>query len=118
MPISQIIPKIPFIDKGITIDYYQNIGFGFVADYGDYLIATYNNSEIHFFEFKNLIPEKSDFMLYLKISNNVDRFYQQIQEKGIAIHPNGSLETKPWHMREFSLIDPNGTLLTFGEKMN
>jgi hypothetical protein len=33
-------------------------------------------------------------MLYLKISNNIDKFYQQIQDKGIAIHPNGSLESK------------------------
>lgn len=35
----------------------------------------------------------------------------------ITIHPNGSLETKPWGMKEFSLLDPNGTLLTFGEKI-
>ncbi|UQB69433.1 bleomycin resistance protein [Epilithonimonas zeae] len=116
--ISQIIPKLPFIDKEKTLQYYQNLGFEFPADYGQYLIAVYNNSELHFFEFESLIPEKSDFMLYLKISNNIDKFYQQIQDKGIAIHPNGSLETKPWGMREFSLIDPNGTLLTFGEKMN
>ncbi|TDX87007.1 bleomycin resistance protein [Epilithonimonas xixisoli] len=115
--ISQIIPKLPFINKEKTIDYYQNLGFGFVADYGDYLIATYNDSEIHFFEFGSLIPEKSDFMIYLRISNNIDRFYQQTQDKGISIHPNGNLETKPWGTREFSVIDPNGTLLTFGEKI-
>ncbi|MFC4688247.1 bleomycin resistance protein [Epilithonimonas pallida] len=115
--ISQIIPKLPFIDKQNTIDYYKNLGFEFTADYGNYLIAVYNNSEVHFFEFKELTPAKSDFMLYLKISNNIDKFYQQIQDKGIAIHPNGSLESKSWSMKEFSLIDPAGTLLTFGEKI-
>lgn len=115
--ISQIISKLPFINKEKTVDYYQNLGFEFVADYGDYLIATYNNSEIHFFEFGSLISEKSDFMIYLRISNNIDRFFQQTQYKGISIHPNGNLETKSWGMREFSLIDPNGTLLTFGEKI-
>ena len=46
--ISQIIPKLPFISKEKTVEYYQNLGFEFVADYGDYLIATYNDSEIHF----------------------------------------------------------------------
>lgn len=116
--ISQIIPKIPFIDKAATLAYYKNLGFEFPADYDQYLIATYNNSELHFFEFLDLVPTNSDFMLYLKISNNIDKFHQQIQDKDIAIHPNGSLETKPWGMREFSLIDPNGTLLTFGEKIN
>ena len=115
--ISQIISKLPFISKEKTVEYYQNLGFEFVADYGDYLIATYNDSEIHFFEFGSLIPEKSDFMIYLRISNNIDHFFEHIKEKNITIHPNGSLETKPWGMREFSLIDPNGTLLTFGEKI-
>lgn len=115
--ISQIIPKIPFIDKGKTIVYYKNLGFEFVADYDNYLIAIYNNSELHFFEFKELIPSKSDFMLYLKISNNIDKFFQQVKAKSIEIHPNGNLETKPWGMKEFSLLDPNGTLLSFGEKI-
>lgn len=69
--ISQIIPKLPFTNKKKTKDYYSDLGFDFVADYGHYLIATYNNSELHFFEFKELLPEKSDFMLYLKISSNI-----------------------------------------------
>ncbi len=115
--ISQIIPKLPFIDKQKTIDYYTDLGFEFVSDYDQYLIAKYNNSELHFFEYKDLDPKTSDFMLYLKISSNIDKFYEHIQFKNIKIHPNGSLETKPWNMREFSLIDPNGTLLTFGEKV-
>lgn len=56
-------------------------------------------------------------MLYLKISNNIDKFFEQIKAKNIEIHPNGNLETKPWGMKEFSLLDPNGTLLSFGEKI-
>ena len=115
--ISQIIPKLPFIDKQKTIDFYSNLGFEFVADYDKYLIATYNNSELHFFDFKEIVPEKSDFMLYLKISSNIDNFYEQVISRGIQIHPNGNLQTKPWNMKEFSLTDPSGTLLTFGEKI-
>ncbi|MDN5626457.1 MAG: VOC family protein [Weeksellaceae bacterium] len=115
--ISQIIAKIPFISKAETIAYYQKLGFEFVADYNNYLIAVYNNSELHFFEFKALDPIQSDFMLYFKISNDIEKFFEQVQNKNIAIHPNGSLETKPWGMKEFSLLDPNGTLLTFGEKI-
>jgi uncharacterized glyoxalase superfamily protein PhnB len=106
--ISQIIAKIPFISKAETIAYYQKLGFDFVAD---------NNSELHFFEFKALDPSQSDFMLYFKISNDIETFFEQVQNKNIAIHPNGSLETKPWGMKEFSLLDPNGTLLTFGERI-
>ena len=55
--ISQIIAKLPFTDKQKTKDYYSDLGFDFVADYDHFLIATYNNSELHFFEFKELLPE-------------------------------------------------------------
>jgi hypothetical protein len=33
----------------------------------------------------------------------------------IPIHPNGHLETKPWGQIEFSLLDPDYNLLTFGQ---
>ncbi len=114
--ISLIIPKLPFINKEKTVDYYHKLGFELIADYGDYLITKYQELEIHFFSFETLLPEKSDFMIYLRIENDIEGFYQDIQNKEIEIHPNGKLETKPWNMKEFSLIDPNGTLLTFGEK--
>ena len=115
--ISLIIPKLPFINKEKTLDYYQKLGLELVADHGDYLITKYQDLEIHFFSFKTLIPEKSDFMIYLRIENEIENFYQKFQDQGIEIHPNGKLETKPWQMKEFSLIDPSGTLLTFGEKI-
>lgn len=115
--ISLIIPKLPFINKEKTLDYYQKLGFELVSDYGDYFITKYQQLEIHFFEFSTLVPEKSDFMIYLRIDNAIENFYQNIQDKGIEIHPNGNLETKPWNVSEFSLLDPNGTLLTFGEKV-
>ncbi|WP_028122653.1 bleomycin resistance protein [Epilithonimonas tenax] len=113
---SLVIPKLPFINKQKTLDYYSKLGFELVADHGDYLITAYQDLEIHFFNFETMDPEKSDFMIYLRIDNEIEEFYQKIQDQGIEIHPNGNLETKPWHMKEFSLIDPSGTLLTFGEK--
>jgi hypothetical protein len=34
---------------------------------------------------------------------------------GVPIHPNGKLELKPWMQKEFSILDPDHNLLTFGE---
>ena len=39
--ISLIIPKLPFINKEKTLDYYQKLGFELVSDYGDYFITKY-----------------------------------------------------------------------------
>lgn len=116
--IAKIIPKLPFIDKEKTLDFYLKLGFELIADYGHYLIVKYEAMEIHFFEHLSLVPQNSDFMLYLIINDGIENYYQIVQDKMINIHPNGHLEMKPWNMIEFSLIDPNGTLLTFGQIQN
>lgn len=114
--ITTVIPKLPFIDKQKTLDYYTNqLGFDLMSDYGDYLILNQENVELHFFSFAELAPQGSDFMIYLRIDNNIEEYYQKLQDLEVKIHPNGKLENKAWHQKEFSLIDPNGTLLTFGQ---
>lgn len=112
--ITSVIPKLPFIDKQKTIDFYTQIGFQLQSDYGDYMLMRAPHAEVHFFSFPTLQPAKSDFMIYLPVAG-IESMYREFQEKGIAIHPNGKLEDKLWKQREFSVSDPNGTLLTFGQ---
>lgn len=113
--ISAVIPKLPFINKDETIDFYNTIGFQLDADYGQYLIFSLEQTELHFFSHDNLNPKKSDFMIYLRVNAKIEKLYNKLIESGISIHPNGKLEKKPWNQMEFSIIDPNGTLLTFGQ---
>jgi len=115
--ITSIIPKLPFIKKDETVQYYLKLGFSVISDYDNYVIVKTGNSEIHFFEFKDLNPNQSDFMIYLRVKNGIDDFYKNLIQNGISIHPNGKLEMKPWKQKEFSLTDPNGTLLTFGQNI-
>lgn len=112
----QIVPKLPFIIKNEMLDFYPKLGFEMLSDYGDYVVMKKENLEIHFFHFETLIKEKSDFMIYLRVSE-IEKLYEELQQKSIEIHPNGKLEIKPWKQKEFSIIDPAGTLLTFGESM-
>ena len=50
-------------------------------------------------------------------TDNIERFYQTLLDNKTRIHPNGLLETKPWGQKEFSLLDPDSNLLTFGESI-
>lgn len=113
--LTNVIPKLPFIDKQKTINFYTKLGFSLLSDYEDYLLLSCDNVEIHFFSYPTLLPEKSDFMIYLRIDSDIEKYYQKLQDLEVKIHPNGNLETKPWHQKEFAIIDPNGTLLTFGQ---
>ena len=114
--IQSVIPKLPFIDRQKTIDFYVKLGYTVQADYVDYVVIASEHTELHLFSFPTLQPAKSDFMIYLRVSE-VERLYNDVQQQGIAIHPNGKLEVKIWKQKEFSVIDPNGTLLTFGQSV-
>lgn len=51
--LQAIIPKLPFIEKEKTLDFYlKQLGFNLISDYGDYIILEKNNLEIHFLVIK------------------------------------------------------------------
>lgn len=115
--ITTVIPKLPFINKQKTLDFYAKLGFSSSSDYGDYFLVSCDNVEIHFFSYPTLIIEKSDFMIYIRVDIDIEKYYQRLQDLEIKIHLNGALETKPWNQKEFAVVDPNGTLLTFGQSL-
>jgi len=105
-------------NKAITRNYYENkLGFKYIGsdDYDHYLIVEKDKLQIHFFEFKSLDPKENYGQIYIR-TDNVDVLYQSMLDNRVAIHPNGHLENKPWQQREFSLLDPDNNLLTFGQK--
>ena len=111
--ITAIIPKLPFINKQQTIDFYgKHLDFVLSNDYEDYLLMLQGELELHFFSYPKLIPGKSDFMIYLRLDRDIEKLYERLAS-GNMPHLY-KLETKPWGQKEFSIVDPNGTLLTFG----
>jgi hypothetical protein len=113
--LTAIIPKLPMRDKNATKQFYmQGLGFHALGDYGDYLLLGKDQIEIHFFEFKTLNPLENDGQVYIRCTEIAD-FYQHLLEQKIPIHPQGPLERKPWGQQEFSLLDPDHNLLTFGQ---
>ena len=115
--LTNVHPKLPMRDKTETRDFY--IGkldfqkFGNV-EYEDYLMLQKDGSQIHFFEFKDLDPKQNYGQIYIR-TNDIDQLYQSMLDKKISIHPNGHLKIKPWGQKEFSLVDPDNNLLTFGQ---
>lgn len=114
--LTHIHPKLPMRDKAITQDFYLRLGFKNVgnADYDGYLMVKKDAVEIHFFEFKELNPAENYGQVYIR-TDNIDEVYQSMLAQQINIHPGGHLQTKPWQQKEFSLLDPDNNLLTFGQ---
>ncbi|SFQ45491.1 bleomycin resistance protein [Parafilimonas terrae] len=114
--LTSIHPKLPMRSKSVTKDYYINqLGFEqFGGDYDNYLMVQKDNIQIHFFEFKDLDPKENYGQVYIR-TNAIDAFYQWLLDNKVAIHPNGRLQLQPWKQKEFSLLDPDNNLLTFGQ---
>lgn len=115
--LTAIHPKLPMRNKGITYDFYVN-GLQFIvfgsANYPDYLMLEKDNIQLHFFEFKELDPKENYGQVYIR-TQNIEMLYQSFLKNNIAIHPAGHLQAKPWGQKEFSILDPDNNLLTFGE---
>lgn len=115
--LTAIHPKLPMRHKAATKAYYiDTLGFTLCGEdgYEDYLMLRKDKVELHFFEFKDLNPAENDGQVYIR-TDDIDALYQSLIEAGVPIHPNAPLETKPWRQREFSLLDPDNNLLTFGQ---
>jgi len=117
--LTAINPKLPMRDKTITRGFYLNkLGFQEFgsADFDGYLMVQKDSIQMHFFEFKELEPQDNYGQVYIR-TDNIEELYQSFIAKKIVIHPAGHLQTKPWGQKEFSLLDPDNNLLTFGQEL-
>ena len=115
--LTNINPKLPMRSIKATKEYYlQKLGFTEIGDYGNYLLVKKDSIEIHFFEFKELKITENYGQVYIR-TNSIDTLYQTLLDSKVWIHPNGQLQIKPWGQKEFSLLDPDHNLLTFGESL-
>jgi len=115
--LTSIHPKLPMRNKSITRDFYINqLGFAEFgsADFEGYLMVVKDAIQLHFFEFTALNPKENYGQVYIR-TDDIDALYSSFLSKKVDIHPNGKLESKPWGQKEFSVLDPDTNLLTFGQ---
>jgi catechol 2,3-dioxygenase-like lactoylglutathione lyase family enzyme len=112
--LASIHPKLPMRNLAATKEYYINrLGFSELGDYGNYLLIKKDAIELHFFLFEDLNPKDNYGQVYIR-TNEIDRVYHHFVHAKVEIHPGGFLEQKSWGIKEFSLLDPDNNLLTFG----
>lgn len=114
--LTEVHPKLPMRDKDITRDFYLNkLGFHEFgqADYPGYLMVQKDHVQLHFFEFETLDPKTNYGQVYIR-TNDIDHWYSLARQRGVDYKP---VEDKPWRQREFSILDPDHNLLTFGQSI-
>jgi len=114
------IPILPSRSLNDTLTFFHRLGFdGKIHGHGDYAILTRGTAELHFFTHRELRPAESFAGCYVRVSD-VDTIYRafasaELPRKGIP--RQDALEDKPWGMREFAIVDPDGNLIRIGQAL-
>jgi catechol 2,3-dioxygenase-like lactoylglutathione lyase family enzyme len=114
------IPILPSRSLNDTLAFYQRLGFeGHIHAHGAYAILTRGSVELHFITHRELRPAESSAGCYIRVSD-AESVYQafaaaKLPRKGIP--RQDALEDKPWGMREFAIVDPDGNLLRIGQTL-
>lgn len=113
------IPILPSRDIGATLAFYRRLGFEgepHAADAG-YAILARGTLELHFFRHPTVVPAESSAGCYLRVAD-VGAIHRGFAAAGLPRHgiPRiDALEDKPWGLREFAIVDPDGNLLRIGQ---
>ena len=118
-PQDLAIPILPSRSILDTVAFYTCLGFegGPHAYDSGYAILCRGAVELHFFSHPELNEAESFAGAYLRVQD-VEEIYQhclsaRLPEKGIPRMT--ALEDKPWGLREFALVDIDGSLLRIGQ---
>ena len=117
------IPILPARDLAETREFYERLGFQaagwWPVEFGGYAILRRGDLSMHFFSFKEIAPDQNYAQCYWRV-NDVDSLYAEFHALGLSrfgiprLDPVGD---KPWGMREFAIVDPNGNLIRVGRQI-
>jgi len=114
--ITAIIPRLPAKDLGETEKFYnEHLDFKTVTKLDEYLILSRNGIELHFYQNRVMNVQKNNTMLYLRVDHHIQELHDKAITQNQPLSGLGKLEEKSWGEIEFSLLDPNHNLLTFGQ---
>jgi catechol 2,3-dioxygenase-like lactoylglutathione lyase family enzyme len=113
------IPILPCRSVSTTTEFYRRLGFqGGAHEFnGEYAIFRRGSIELHFFTHAKLVPADSSAGCSIRV-RDVQGIYEACTAGGLpasGLPRMDRLEDKPWGLREFAVVDPDGNLLRIGQ---
>jgi catechol 2,3-dioxygenase-like lactoylglutathione lyase family enzyme len=107
------VPVLPVEDVAKAVDFYtRRLGFSKAFEFGPYAGVRRGAVTIHLDAAENgVFPGPTACRVDVR---GVDALCAEMEAKGV-LHPDEPLETKPFGMRQFSVLDCCGNRITFAE---
>ncbi len=105
-------PVLHVADVRATAAFYRDV-LGFTWDFGDenYAVVWRDNSAIHLV--RGGAPSGVDLFQWVQ---DVDAYHLEITRRGAAITSEPT--NRPYQVRDFSVRDPNGVTIIFGQEID
>ena len=118
-PYDLAIPTLPCRSVSSTVEFYRRLGFeGDAHEFNsEYAILRRGLVELHFFTHEGLVPAESSAGCYIRVLD-VESMYRSFSSSQLlrtGIPRMDILEDKPWGLREFAVVDPDGNLIRIGQ---
>jgi uncharacterized glyoxalase superfamily protein PhnB len=107
-------PVLASLDIGRSVDFFcTHLGFSSLyAQQGAYAVIVRDAVSIHFWSCSDRhVAQNTSCRVRVE---GIDALFLHCKSLGI-VHPNAPLEDKPWGSREFSVVDPDGNVVTFSQ---
>ena len=112
---NSAVPKLASLNIEHSLAFFTKLGFSSVATYPEYGIVERDGVELHFWLCDDTsIPKATGCRINVE---GIDKLFADYSVHGV-IHPNDPLSLKPWGLREFSILDEDGNLITFSESVD
>jgi hypothetical protein len=113
--IVSAVPVLYSIDIGPSVTFYEEkLGFRRRGIYPNYAVLERDGVEIHLgLTDDSSLPKNTQCRVNVA---GIEALYAACTAQGI-VHPKGPLTVQPWGFREFSVLDLDGNLIKFGERV-
>src|SRR3569832_1002135 len=97
------IPILASLNQEETVKFYtEKLGFTLHISWDCYLILGKEDIQLHLWPTNDPeVPKNTG--CYINVSE-VEKLYAEYEPRGV-VHQHGKLETKPWRMKQFSILD-------------
>ena len=102
-------PILHVPDVQVAVSFYRDV-LGFISDFGDenYAVVWRDNSAVHFVK-DDVSPAGVRLFQWVR---DVDALYTELKSRGVYADEPAD---RPYGIRDFSILDPNGVAVIFGQ---
>lgn len=108
---EKIMPELPLDDVSAGVSYYRDV-LGFSVNYQQSDIGVMDRDLARILLIARTPQHQGIGSCYLYVTD-ADALHAELAGKGANVQ--GEPISRPWGLREFAVIDPEGNRLTFGQ---